>query len=380
MPETNQILIIGGGIGGLAAALALRNVGYDVAVFERVAQLREVGAGLSLWANAVKALKQLGLGDMLKAISIPEVQGSLRTWNGTVLTTTSSQALQQALGEPNLVFHRADLHAALLQMLPAGVVQFGKICTGFQQDATGVTAHFADGDQIRGALLIGADGLRSVIRAQLHGSRPPSYAGFTAWRAVIPFPRERLSPGETWGAGAIFGQVPMSGNRIYWFAAQTAPEGMHSADGEKNELLRIYRGWHTPIEPLIEATPEAAILRNDIYDRPPLRRWGAQRVTLLGDAAHPMTPNLGQGACQALEDAVVLARCLQQQKDGMAALRQYETQRIPRTSFIVRQSRRIGAISQWRQPGAVWLRNFLVKNLLARVQTQQIIRLVGYDF
>ncbi|MFN8494803.1 MAG: FAD-dependent monooxygenase [Caldilineaceae bacterium] len=380
MAGTDQILIIGGGIGGLATAIALRNVGYKVAVFERVAQLREVGAGLSLWANAVKALKQLGLADMLKAISIPEVQGSLRTWKGAVLTTTSTQELQQALGEPNLIFHRADLHTALLQALPDGVVHFGKACTGFQQDATGVTAHFADGDQVRGALLIGADGLRSVVRAQLHGAQQPTYAGFTAWRGVIPFPPERLLPGETWGAGAIFGQVPMSGDRVYWFAAQTVPEGGHSPDGEKAELLRIYRGWHAPIEALIEATPEAAILRNDIYDRPPLHRWGEQRVTLLGDAAHPMTPNLGQGACQALEDAVVLARCLHNQGDAVAALRAYEAQRIPRTSFIVRQSRRVGAIGQWRQPGAVWVRNFLVKNILARIQTQQIIRLVGYDF
>lgn len=380
MTETNRILIIGGGIGGLATAIALRNVGYEVAVFERVAQPREVGAGLSLWANAVKALKQLGLGEMLKAISIPEVQGSIRTWNGTVLTTTSTQELEKALGEPNLIFHRAELHAALLQALPADVVQLGKACTGFQQDANGVTAHFADGDQVRGAALIGADGLHSVVRAQLHGAQPPTYAGYTAWRAVIPFPLERLLPGETWGAGARFGQVPMSGNRVYWFAAQTAPEGAHSPDGEKAELLRICRGWHAPIEALIEATPEAAILRNDIYDRPPLSRWGEQRVTLLGDAAHPMTPNLGQGACQALEDAVVLARCLRNQADVVAALRAYEVQRIPRTSYIVQQSRRVGVIGQWQQPVAVWLRNFLVKNLLARIQTQQIIRLVGYNF
>lgn len=380
MAETYKAIIIGGGIGGLAAAIGLRNAGCAVTVFERVAQPREVGAGLSLWANAVKALKLLGLADVINTISTPEVQGGLRTPQGKLLTATSSQALERLLGEPNIVLHRADLHAALLHSLDPGSVHFGKQCTGFQQDATGVTAHFADGDEVRGDVLIGADGLHSVIRTQLHGQQKPVYAGYTAWRSVVNFAPEQLLPGETWGAGVRFGQVPMSGQRVYWFAAQNAPEGAHSPDGEKAELLRIFRGWHAPIEALIEASPETAILRNDIYDRPPLRRWGENRVTLLGDAAHPMTPNLGQGACQALEDAVVLARLLRNTNDVVAALRRYETQRIPRTSVIVQQSRRIGEIGQWQNPVAVRLRELLLKYVIARIQTQQIVRVVGYDF
>ncbi len=373
-------IIIGGGIGGLATAIALRNVGIEVVVFERVAQLHEVGAGLSLWANATKALKLLGLADGINKISIPEVQGGIRSWQGEVLTTTSTQELQRALGQPNLVLHRADLHAALLGALQTESVHFGQQCTGFQQDATGVTAHFANGEPVRGDLLIGADGLHSIVRAQLHGKQKPSYAGYTAWRSVVNFAPEQLLPGETWGAGVRFGQVPISGKRAYWFAAKNALEGARSPDGEQAELLRIFRGWHAPIEALIEASAESAILRNDIYDRPPLRHWGENRVTLLGDAAHPMTPNLGQGACQALEDAVVLARFLREANDIAAALRAYEAQRIPRTSSIVTQSRRVGAIGQWQHPVAVQLRKFLLKQVVARIQTQQIIRMVGYDF
>lgn len=380
MSNRIKALIIGGGIGGLATAIALRNAGIEVAVFERVAQLHEVGAGLSLWANAIKALKLLGLADMINQISIPEVLGSIRSWHGEVLTTTSAEELQRALGQPNIVLHRAELHAALLGALAGELVHFGQQCTGFQQDATGVTAHFADGAQVRGDLLIGADGLHSVVRAQLHGKQKPRYAGYTAWRSVVNFAAEQLLPGETWGAGVRFGQVPMSGQRAYWFATKNAPEGERSPDGEQAELLRIFRDGHAPITALIEASAENTILRNDIYDRPPLRRWGENRVTLLGDAAHPMTPNLGQGACQALEDAVVLARCLREPSDVVAALRTYEAQRIPRTSAIVTESRRVGEIGQWQRPAAIQVRKFLMKQVVARIQTRQIIRTVGYDF
>ncbi|CAN5847324.1 FAD-dependent monooxygenase [soil metagenome] len=380
MSNRIKALIIGGGIGGLATAIALRNVGVEVAVFERVAQLHEVGAGLSLWANAIKALKLLGLAESINKISIPEVQGGIRAWHGEVLTTTSTEELQRALGQPNIVLHRAELHAALLNALKTEPVHFAQLCTGFQQDVDGVTAHFADGAQVRGDLLIGADGLHSVVRAQLHGKQKPRYAGYTAWRSLVDFAPEQLLPGETWGAGVRFGQVPMSGQRAYWFAAKNAPEGARSPEGEKAELLRIFRDWHVPITALIEASAENTILRNDIYDRPPLRHWGENRVSLLGDAAHPMTPNLGQGACQALEDAVVLARCLRDRKDIPAALRVYEAQRIPRTNSIVTQSRRVGEIGQWERPLAIQLRKFLLKQVVARIQTQQIIRMVGYDF
>lgn len=380
MVKATKVIIIGGGIGGLAAAIGLRNAGCAVTLFERVTQLREVGAGLSLWANAVKALKLLGLADVINTISTPEVQGGIRTSQGKLLTATSSHTLERLLGEPNIVLHRADLHAALLHAVAPETVHFGKQCTRFQQDATGVTVHFADGDEVRGDLLIGADGLHSVIRAQLHGQQKPRYAGYTAWRSVVNFAPEQLLPGETWGAGARFGQVPMSGQRVYWFATKNGPEGARSPIGEKAELLRTFHGWHAPITALLEASPEPTILRNDIYDRPPLRRWGENRVTLLGDAAHPMTPNLGQGAGQALEDAVVLARILRDTNDTVAALRRYETQRIPRTSVIVQQSRQIGEIGQWQNPVAVRLRAFLLKYVIARIQTQQIVRVVGYDF
>jgi len=171
----------------------------------------------------------------------------------------------------------------------------------------------------------------------------------------------------------------MTQDRVYWYATSNAPEGERKPGNEKAGLAKIFKGWHTPIESLIDATDESAIFRNDIYDRPGLNKWGEGRVTLLGDAAHPMTPNLGQGACQALEDAVVLARCLSGSPDTASALADYETQRIPRANWFVNQSRQVGTIGQWQHPIAVTLRNALIKLLSPRMQERQLERIVRYE-
>jgi len=325
---SRKAIIIGGGIGGLATAIALKQVGVTVDVFERVTELREVGAGLSLWANAIKALDALGLGTEIRAMALPESGGGIRTPDGRLLMHLTNAQLAAQFGELSIMVHRAELHELLRQHV-GQEIRLGMACVGVQPDGHGVIATFHNGEQVRGDLLIGADGIRSIVRDQLHGQQQPTYAGYTAWRGVVSFDHVRLLTGETWGRGARFGQIPMKGGRVYWFAAHNAPPDQQSNDGEKAELLRIFGDWHAPIRTLIEVTPEADILHNDIYDRPPLRWWGRDRITLLGDAAHPMTPNLGQGACQALEDALVLAKELQANADIPTALRAYEALRIP---------------------------------------------------
>lgn len=378
MSDNRKVIVIGGGIGGLAAAIGLQQIGIDVEVYERADELREVGAGISLWANAIKALDKLGVGAAIRAISSPEVQGGIRSADGNLLMSASSAELRERFGEVGIVMHRAELLATLLEACGAERVRLGAPCVAFEQDREGVTARFADGRLVRGDLLIGADGINSVVRAQLHGQQPPTYAGYTGWRAVLEFDHRQLKPGETWGRGARFGQIPMDKGRLYWFATRNAPAGQHSPDGEKAELRRIFRAWHAPIPAIIEATDEAAILRNDILDRPALSRWGERRVTLLGDSAHAMTPNLGQGACQAIEDAVVLANHLRASGDTVAALRAYEAQRIPRTTWLVNQSRKIGRIGQWENPLAVSLRAMVVR-LAAPLQAKQMERIIGYE-
>ncbi len=295
--RVQRVLIAGGGIGGLVAAIALQREGIAISVFERVKELEEVGAGLTLWANAIRAIHKIGLTDMLETVGKRLTRSCILSWQGSLLAETPVEALTKRFGTPMVAVHRADLQAALLSALGEGIVQTGATCTGFQQDDMEVRAHLADGQEVAGDLLLGADGIHSTIRAQLFGATLPRYAGYTAWRGVAQIaPRqwgEQMAT-ETWGNGRRFGLVPLSQERMYWFATLNTPEGMDDKErGRKQELLGLFHTCHDPVPAVIEATDEAAILRNDIYDRPALHHWSQGRVTLLGDAAHPMTPNMG---------------------------------------------------------------------------------------
>jgi 2-polyprenyl-6-methoxyphenol hydroxylase-like FAD-dependent oxidoreductase len=377
-----RALVVGGGIGGLAGAIALRQAGVEAIVYERAAELREVGAGLAIWQNAISALARLGLAEAVQAHALPDLGGAFRTWRGELLTDLSSLNRGASAPALSLIMHRADLLAILREAAGAEHIHLGMQLAGFSQDAGGVTARFADGQQTRADVLIGADGINSTVRGLAFGSGSPRYSGYTAWRAVTSFSPEQVreKAGETWGCGARFGIAPMSEGRVYWFASVNAQAGaIVPAGRRKAHLLRRFRGWHAPIEALIAATDEAAILQHDIYDREPLRSWSDGRVTLLGDAAHPMTPNLGQGACQAIEDALALADALRSSADIPAALRAYQARRIGRTTRIVRQSRQVGQVGQWENPLACAARDWLAKRLLPRVQKRQIDWLVRYE-
>jgi 2-polyprenyl-6-methoxyphenol hydroxylase-like FAD-dependent oxidoreductase len=351
-----------------------------VEVYERAPELGEVGAGLSLWANALHALDRLGVGEAIRRRGLPGTAGAIRTWRGETLLAPSADRIPREWGVVVTAVHRADLQATLRAALEPGVVRLGAECTGFAAEGAGVRARFADGRQADGDLLIGADGLGSVTRARLFGDTPPRYSGYTAWRGITAGAAPRPdSAFESWGRGRRFGAVPLLDGRVYWFATRNAPPGEpESPAGRTAELLSEFRGWHAPIEALIEATPGAAVLRNDIYDRPPLRRWGEGRITLLGDAAHPMTPNLGQGACQALEDAVVLGDCLRGTADVAGALRTYEARRRPRTTTVVERSWRIGRMGQWEHPVACWLRNAAVRAAPAGLHLRQLASIIGH--
>jgi 2-polyprenyl-6-methoxyphenol hydroxylase-like FAD-dependent oxidoreductase len=379
-----RAIIIGCGIGGLAAAIALNQRGIGFHIYERASVLGEVGAGLSLWANAIKALAKLGLADELKALSVPQISGGIRSWRGELISAAPPRDLERRLGTSLvIVVHRAELHSAMCDRVGRDSITLGAQCVGFEQSAEGAEARFADGTEARGDFLIGADGINSAIRAQMFGKTKPRYSGYTAWRAVVRFRHNRLpyrDASETWGRGARFGMIPMSEDRIYWFATKNAPEGEKEAPSErKHELLYLFRDWHEPIEAIIEATDDDAILRNDIYDREPLVRWSEGRVTLLGDAAHPMTPTLGQGACQAIEDAVALGQCFDNGDDVESALGAYEKRRLERTTEIVKQSWRIGRIAQWQNPFACALRNNALKMIPGATQMKQLEWIIGYE-
>jgi 2-polyprenyl-6-methoxyphenol hydroxylase-like FAD-dependent oxidoreductase len=379
-----RALIIGGGIGGLAAAVALRRIGVDAVVFERAPEIREVGAGLSLWSNAVTALRRLGLEEAVTRGGSPVRRIRTLTSDGTLLSEMPFDAVSRKAGAPCVCVHRADLQKILAGALPPEAIRTNSTCVGFEQQEDGVTARFEDGRAEAGDLLVGADGIRSAIRTGLFGNREPRYAGYTCWRGMARFEPPELAAGVSLfalGAGSQMGLFRCGPGRVYWFVTRNASAG--GADppaGHRRAVLAVIEGWHPTFCAAIEAAEEAAVFRNDIIDRPPIRGWGAGRVTLLGDAVHPTTPNLGQGACQALEDAVVLADRVRHCGPNAAALREYEDRRRERTASITRRSWSSGRCLQWQSPPAVWLRDRLFRTSAAhRIGLKLFEELLSYQ-
>lgn len=378
--EQKRAIVIGGGIGGLATAIALQQADWQVKVFERAETIDAVGAGISLWHNAIKALEQLGLGDTLARHSIEALSGGIMDWKGEILSALTSAQELGIDGHVVIALHRADLQAMLRDALAPDVLQTSAQFERFSQDQHGVTAYFADGREERADLLIGADGLRSKVRSQLFGFQEPIYSGQTAWRSVVPASTIKLSKPigfEAWGHGQIFGMVPLSNDQIYWFAAANRPAGSQDApQGRKAELRAMYAGWLDPVERLIEASAEDKILRNDIFDRDPINSWSQGRVVLLGDAAHPMRPNLGQGACQALEDAAVLGQALARHQDHTSAIQAYEKQRVGRAKQVVLASRQMNSLTRIHYPLMAYLRNQSMKIAPSSLRTKQIKNII----
>jgi 2-polyprenyl-6-methoxyphenol hydroxylase-like FAD-dependent oxidoreductase len=373
--DGRRAIIIGAGVGGLTTAIALRRIGMEPVVFERASDVRriQIGGGLQVWTNAMKALRQLGLMDSLLAASAEIGQCEFRTWSGEVMIGWSVCENSRKLGAPSVGVSRVDLHKVLLDAIGQGVVQLNAECTGFGQDAEGVTARFADGREERGALLVGADGGRSTLRNQVLGPSPVKYAGYSVWQTVGPL-GGALPPadlfGMWYGRGKRFIYYRVARGQQHWAAIVNAKPGDDLRDGWKATLLEWYTGWEKPIESMIEATDEGDISRVDIYGRGPLRTWGSGRVTLLGDAAHPITLNLGQGACQAIEDAVVLAKHVQTAPDVVTGLRSYQAARMERTADLMTRAWRFGVIGQLNNPVLCWAREKGMRAVRRKVERE----------
>jgi 2-polyprenyl-6-methoxyphenol hydroxylase-like FAD-dependent oxidoreductase len=378
-----RIVVVGAGIGGAAAGIALAGAGHDVLVCERAERPREVGAGIVLWGNAMAALRGIGAHAAVRAHASPMGAGELRSARGRLLSSQDLRIWDAELGEPSVVIHRARLLDALLGVLGTERVRFGRECVGIEERGERARVRFADGAAEDADVVVGADGLRSHVRAHLHGDSPPRYAGYTCWRALARVPRTLVDDGtfcETWGRGARFGWLRLPEETVYWFATVDAPRDGRDASAADAlaRLAELYAGWWGPIPALVRATRPKDLLRNDILDRPPLRRWGRGRVTLLGDAAHATTPNIGQGACLAIEDGVSLARHLAAGREVAPALRAYERERRRRTAWIVRFSWRLGAVAQWRAPLACALRDAALAGTPRWAIRLQHRRVVGY--
>ncbi|MEV4566144.1 FAD-dependent monooxygenase [Nonomuraea sp. NPDC049419] len=333
---SGQAIVIGGGIGGLAAALALHRIGWHAVVLERAAELREIGAGMSQAPNAMRALDELGVGAQARLVGTPtHASGNLRLPDGRYL-----QRARPDDATAMLAFHRADLHEVLLDALPDGWVRTGAEVTAVRQEDSGVTVTYGD-IELGGELVVAADGVHSTVRRLLWpDAPPPRFLGRTAWLGIAEM--ADLPGSITLGPGGYVLIHPISRGRAYWAYVTTAGQPGIRYEEEKTEAARRLATWHEPIPALIEATPEQAVIHVDIRDLAPLPTYVRGRVALLGDAAHAMSPDRGQGAGQSLEDAVVLAAALAGEPAIEAALRRYDAERRPRTQATARGARADG--------------------------------------
>ena len=342
------ILIAGGGIGGLTLALALEQRGFTPVVLEQASRLEEVGAGLQLSPNGTCALASLGLLDALRAVAVEPEGKRIRLWNtGETWPLFDLGAVAIAeYGFPYLMVHRSDLQAVLLAALEErapGALRLGVKVVGLEQEGDGVTALLADGSREKGAVLIGADGVHSSIRAGLFGESHAEFTGCMAWRGVIDaarLPAALMQPlGVNWvGPGRHVITYPLRGGTLMNFVGVVESSAWQSeswtARGTREECAADFAGWHADVHTLIDNVDEH--FRWALLSRKPLNEWRVGRVALLGDACHPMLPFMAQGAVMAVEDAVVLARCLAEWDDAEAALAAYVAARLDRTTRCVR--------------------------------------------
>jgi len=375
----NTVIIIGGGIAGLTTAIALQQKNIDFKVFEAVPEIKAVGAGISLAGNAMRALKKLGMDEEVKNRGHLISSMIIEDDKGKRISVLDAEKLSREHGLDNVAIHRADLHQVLLNNVDRNKIFTGKLAIDFEERSEGVTIYFDDGSQEDGTAAIIADGIHSKIRKKLLPGVSPRYSGYTCWRGLVEnrwnVQRNAI---EAWGANGRFGYVPIGNNKIYWFACKNAP-----MKDEMMSLFRIsdlvdnFKDYAQPIPEIIKNTSDTDLIWNDIVDLKPISQYAFNRILLLGDAAHATTPNLGQGACMAIEDALDVANEISRQSELIAgAFKSFERRRVPRAHYIVNTSYQLGKLSQWENPVLTKFRNVLLRITPGWVNEKQVARVL----
>ena len=378
-----DVLIVGGGIGGLTAAIALGRSGFDARVFEAADAMREVGAGLWVPTNAMLVLERLGVSAAVRDAGLVVEHAELWDYRRGRLQTSALGELGRRNGAPTVAIERPMLQRLLAGYLGADHLRTGKECREIRQigDVTRVT--FADGSTEDARVVVGADGVRSTVRGALFPDRPLRYSGHTSYRALVDYRLDDEMQGTTreiWGRGTRFGFSQVGERQVYWFATMPAPADERDTPGLKSRLEELFAAYPPPAPALLAATAESALIRTDMFDLPPLPTWHRGRVALLGDAAHASTPNLGQGAAQAIEDAWVLADRLAEVTAPEAALAAYEHMRMHKANLVTTRSWQMGKIAQLRNPVARAARNALMRRVPVRVSNRQLDALYRLDY
>ena len=374
-----SVLIVGGGIGGLAAAVALRKVGITAQVFERAPEIHEVGAALSIFSNAVSALREMDLEEQILELGPELLRTRFMSSAAEVLTSSDVESISQECGAASIMVHRADLQQMLLEALDPLQVFTAKECVGVSQDEHSATIHFADQSEVKGEVVLGADGIRSSVAMSLFGNERLRFAGYYCYRAMTETPNLPRNEGH-WVLlpGVQFAVLPdVRLGETYWGLCRNAPQGKATSYTQSDHLDLIGSiAEQLPIEyrEMVDKTDPGTLLIDEVFDRPARAHWGRGRVSLLGDAAHPTTPTFGQGACMAIEDAVVLADSLRQSDNPTAGLRTYEKRRRRRTAMITNLSWRYGKSLQYEHPTLVKWRTRLLRLPLAEWSSRRVLR------
>ena len=376
-----KALIVGAGIGGLAAAVALRRAGWDIRVFERAASPRELGFALLLAPNAMHALGELGLADAVRHGGFVTTSGEMRRPDGTVLRRFDIASVRALLDEDTVCILRPVLHGALLDAVGISSIDLESSAVGFVSHTDGIRLTLADGHTADGRILVGADGVASAVRTQLHPhERPPRPSGLLAVRGVARDVVTHLggaSGAQYFGRGLEAGVARAGEREVYWYLSIQASQ----FDDRRDVMAvaeRCAAQFHEPFRAIVRATPREDLRLDELFERDPISPWGHGAVTLLGDAAHPMLPHAGQGAAQALEDAVVLGASLHDAQDQAsieAALRRYERVRIPRTRMVVALAQRNARMGSIDNAVGCWVRDQIIRFIPQAVILKSLVAL-----